>query len=42
MTQAIARARIHVAQLQLADTARALIVCGCGLALVLAGPALPF
>ncbi|MFA6220011.1 MAG: hypothetical protein WC692_09580 [Erythrobacter sp.] len=42
MVQAIALARAYVAPRQLAGVARALIVSGCGLALVLAGPALPF
>ncbi|WP_258319795.1 hypothetical protein [Qipengyuania flava] len=42
MAKAIALARTHVAPLPVADIARALIVSGCGLALVLAGPVLPF
>jgi hypothetical protein len=42
MAQAIALARTHAAPHQLADVARMLIVTGCGLALILAGPALPF
>lgn len=42
MAKAIALARTHVPALPLAEIARAAIVSGCGLALVLAGPALPF
>ncbi|WP_282098657.1 hypothetical protein [Qipengyuania xiamenensis] len=42
MAKAIALARTHVPALPLPEIARAAIVSGCGLALVLAGPALPF
>ncbi|WP_324828739.1 hypothetical protein [Qipengyuania zhejiangensis] len=42
MAKAIALARSHVAPLPVVEVARALIVGGFGLALVLAGPALPF
>ncbi|MEX0342529.1 MAG: hypothetical protein AB3N06_08075 [Erythrobacter sp.] len=42
MAKAVALARTHVAPLPVADLARALIVGSCGLALVLAGPVLPF
>ena len=42
MAKAIALARTHVPALPAGEIARALIVSGCGLALVLAGPALPF
>ncbi|WP_282099895.1 hypothetical protein [Qipengyuania gelatinilytica] len=42
MAKAIALARTHVPALPLGEIARAAIVSGCGLALVLAGPALPF
>lgn len=42
MAQAIALARTHIAPLPAAEIARTLIVGACGLALVLAGPALPF
>ena len=42
MAKAIALARTHVAPLPAVEIARALIVSGCGLALVLAGPVLPF
>ena len=42
MAKAIALARTHVAPISATDMARALIVSGCGLALVLAGPVLPF
>ena len=42
MAKAIALARSHVPALPLAEIARAAIVSGCGFALVLAGPALPF
>ena len=41
MAKAIAFTRSHIAPLQMADCARAMIVSGCGLALLLAGPALP-
>ncbi|WP_282098587.1 hypothetical protein [Qipengyuania proteolytica] len=42
MAKAIALARTHVAPLPGMEIARALIVSGCGLALILAGPVLPF
>lgn len=42
MAKAIALARIHVPALPLGEAARAVMVSGCGLALILAGPALPF
>lgn len=38
MAKAIARTRTHAAQLQLAEIARIVIVSGCALALILAGP----
>ena len=46
MTKAIALARTHIPSLSvpthtLSDAVRAALVTGCGLALVLAGPALP-
>ena len=41
MAKAIALARSHVPALPLAEYARVAIVTGCGLALILAGPALP-
>ncbi|WP_282099770.1 hypothetical protein [Qipengyuania mesophila] len=42
MAKAIALARSKSANDRIVDIARALIVGGCGLALVLAGPVLPF
>ncbi|MFW2349702.1 hypothetical protein [Qipengyuania sp.] len=42
MAKAIALARSKSADNRIVDIARALIVGGCGLALVLAGPVLPF
>ena len=42
MAKAIALARAHVPSIPAAEMARALIVSFCGLALVLAGPVLPF
>lgn len=42
MAKAIALARIQATALPLGEMMRAAIVSGCGLALVLAGPALPF
>jgi len=42
MAQALVFARTHITPIRLIDAARALIVSGCCLALVLAGPALPF
>jgi len=42
MARAIALARTRLAPLPALEIARALIVSGCGLALVLAGPHLPF
>jgi hypothetical protein len=42
MAKAIALARIHVAPLPAMDLARTLLVSGSGLALIFAGPALPF
>ena len=41
MTKAIALARTHVPALPLGEMVRVALVSGCGLALVLAGPALP-
>ena len=41
MAKAIALARTHVRPVPVAGIARAMIVSGCGLALVFAGPALP-
>lgn len=42
MTQAIARSRTQITPVSLADLARAAIVTGSALALILAGPVLPF
>lgn len=42
MTRAIALARSHVPPLRMEELLRAAIVSGCGLALVFAGPLLPF
>ncbi|WP_282099672.1 hypothetical protein [Qipengyuania qiaonensis] len=42
MAKAIALTRLHIAPLPVAAIARAMIVSGCGLALMLAGPVLPF
>ncbi len=42
MTRAIALARTHVPPLRLEEMLRTAIVSGCGLALVFAGPVLPF
>ncbi len=42
MAKPVAIARSQTAPYSVADIARALIVSGCGLALVLAGPVLPF
>ena len=42
MAHAIALARTHFAPFPVANIARAVIVSGCGLALALAGPILPF
>ena len=42
MANAIALARTHVSALPLGEMLRVALVSGCGLALVLAGPALPF
>lgn len=42
MAKAIALVRSQRADNRIVDLARALIVGGCGLALVLAGPVLPF
>ena len=42
MAKAFALARTHVPAVPLGEMMRAAIVSGCGLALVLAGPALPF
>ncbi|EDL49660.1 hypothetical protein [Erythrobacter sp. SD-21] len=42
MAKAIALARTHAPALPLGETLRVVMVTGCGLALVLAGPALPF
>ncbi|MEC7888675.1 MAG: hypothetical protein VX540_01455 [Pseudomonadota bacterium] len=42
MAHAIALARTHFAPFPVANIARAVIVRGCGLALALAGPILPF
>jgi hypothetical protein len=42
MVRAIALARTQLAPLPVVEIARALIVSGCGLALALAGQALPF
>ncbi|WP_282098494.1 hypothetical protein [Qipengyuania vesicularis] len=42
MTKAIALARTHVPELPLGEWLRAGLVSGCGLALVLAGPFLPY
>lgn len=41
MARALALVHQHTAHLPLHDLVRTLIVAGCGLALVLAGPALP-
>ena len=41
MAKAIALARTHVPAIALGDYARAALVSGCGMALVLAGPFLP-
>lgn len=42
MAKAIALARTHVPTVPAADIARMVIVSGCALALILAGPALPY
>ncbi len=42
MAKATALTRAHLTPHPVADIARTLIVCGCGLALALAGPVLPF
>ena len=42
MAKAIALARTHVPSVPAADIARMVIVIGCALALILAGPALPY
>ena len=42
MAKAIALARTHVAPLPAVELARAAIVSGAALALILAGPVLPF
>ena len=42
MAKAIALARTHVPAVPAADIARMVIVSGCALALILAGPALPY
>lgn len=42
MTQAVALVRSYVAPRSMGGIARALIVGGSGLALILAGPAMPF
>ncbi len=42
MTRAIALARTQLSPFHALEIARALIVSGCGLALLLAGQALPF
>lgn len=41
MARAVALARTHLAPFPALEIVRALIVGGCGLALALAGPALP-
>lgn len=42
MSQTLAITRKQLASASLVDLARAAIVTGCGLALILAGPVLPF
>ena len=42
MAKAIALARTHVPALPATELARIAIVSGCALALILAGPALPY
>jgi hypothetical protein len=42
MARAVALARTHLSPLPALEMARVLIVSGCGLALLLAGQALPF
>ncbi len=42
MAQSPAPARMYFTDLSVADIARALLVSGCGLALILAGPVLPW
>ena len=42
MAKAIALARTHVPSIPAAELVRMAVVSGCGIALALAGPALPF